>query len=611
MTHPLVPGSIKEALLGERPPFLWVQLIFIKPMEGGRYKVAVSDSTHYIQSVVVSPMSQLLSSDQLKLNDVFKVTQYNLNSSKGHTFLVLGSLEMESLMGSQSKIGEPVNVDHDPDITPTGNAPVRATPSVAPPVVNSAPPVANSVSRPNPFQSNIGNATMTNRPAVAPPMGGGEEPESLQPIANLSPYHNRWAIKARIINKTDIKKFANAKGEGKLFSATCIDNSGEIRMTAFGDVVDKFFDMVQEGQVYFISNAQVKIAKRQFGVRNEYEIHLEQSSLISMAREGGEVLPSVRYSFIPISHVSNLDKDNNCDIIGIVREIGELANIVTKTTQKNLSKRDLTLVDTSNCSIKVTLWGQQAENFNNLGNYPIVAIKGARVSDYNGRTLSTSSMSTITMNPDIREAHELRGWFDSQGINESSRSLSTAANLATSTKKDDRKTVAQIKDEFLGSGDKPDFFSIMGTIAYVKSDATISYMACPTEGCNKKVFEEGPNMWRCEKCQKVFDRCDHRYIMSLQIGDHTGQTWVNAFNETGEQLLGKTAEEMYHLKINDDVAYSAVFKEAVFKPYLFRLRAKQESYQGEMKLRCNVLSAIPVNAEEESNLLIEQISKAI
>jgi replication factor A1 len=46
-------------------------------------------------------------------------------------------------------------------------------------------------------------------------------------------------------------------------------------------------------------------------------------------------------------------------------------------------KRDLTLVDQSGTAVKLTLWGNQAENFNGHGN-PILALKGLRVSDYGG-----------------------------------------------------------------------------------------------------------------------------------------------------------------------------------------------------------------------------------
>lgn len=52
-------------------------------------------------------------------------------------------------------------------------------------------------------------------------------------------------IKARVMNKGPIKTWSNAKGEGKLFSMELCDESGEIRVTAFRDAVDKFYDMIQ------------------------------------------------------------------------------------------------------------------------------------------------------------------------------------------------------------------------------------------------------------------------------------------------------------------------------------------------------------------------------
>lgn len=37
--------------------------------------------------------------------------------------------------------------------------------------------------------------------------------------------------------------------------------------------------------------------------------------------------------------------------------------------------------------------------------------------------------------------------------------------------------------------------------------------------------------------------------MSFSVSDHTGQVWLQAFNEAGEALLGKTADEMFTLKV--------------------------------------------------------------
>lgn len=89
-----------------------------------------------------------------------------------------------------------------------------------------------------------------------------------------------------------------------------------------------------------------------------------------------------------------------------------------------MNKRDIQLVDRSGCVVSCTLWGAEAEEFDGSG-CPVIAIKGARVSDFGGRSLSTTMSGVMTVNPDIPEAHQLRGWFDSVGKNEDAQSIST------------------------------------------------------------------------------------------------------------------------------------------------------------------------------------------
>lgn len=71
-------------------------------------------------------------------------------------------------------------------------------------------------------------------------------------------------------------------------------------------------------------------------------------------------------------------------------------------------------MDTSGKVVTATLWGEDADKFDG-SRQPVLAIKGARVSDFGGRSLSVLSSSTIIANPDIPEAYKLRGWFDAEG----------------------------------------------------------------------------------------------------------------------------------------------------------------------------------------------------
>ena len=56
----------------------------------------------------------------------------------------------------------------------------------------------------------------------------------------------------------------------------------------------------------------------------------------------------------------------------------------------------------------------QAEEFDGSSN-PVLAVKGARLSDFGGCSLSLINSSTLQINPDIPEAFRLRGWFDNDG----------------------------------------------------------------------------------------------------------------------------------------------------------------------------------------------------
>lgn len=105
----------------------------------------------------------------------------------------------------------------------------------------------------------------------------------------------------------------------------------------------------------------------------------------------------------------------------------------------------------------MTLWGRQAETFDPIDN-PVVAVKGVKVSDFGGRSLSLVGTSSLSVNPDIPEAHRLRGWFDSQGRNQHFQSYSQSGGSTGASsgggKKDPLKYISQIKDEGLGLGEK-------------------------------------------------------------------------------------------------------------------------------------------------------------
>ena len=123
------------------------------------------------------------------------------------------------------------------------------------------------------------------------------------------------------------------------------------------------------------------------------------------------------------------------------------------------------------------------------------------------------SSSMMTTNPDISEAHVLRGWYDSKGKDtqfksHSGASMADGTGAARPFKQDDVRTLADIKGSSIGTGDSAEYFSCRATILHIRTDGVLYYPAC--RQCNKKVTESAEG-WICEKCSQSYKEPDYRY----------------------------------------------------------------------------------------------------
>ncbi|KAM0683475.1 single-stranded DNA binding [Mitosporidium daphniae] len=630
--------------------------------------------------MLAANLNPFVEDGRISLNSLVYLRKFTCSLVKERKILIVLDIVPEKIVSLNSKIGNPINIEElvagktNPASSGAQNT-VLPSPSFSPSpshsasggpcavaseshvfgsasLVSSDPPSSNM-----PFSTMESPASSSSIPPLLTPKskapslipngvsyGSLDASSDYTPIASLSPYNNRWTIKARCISKQDIRVFTNARGQGKVFSLTLMDASGEIRATAFNDAVTQFFPLFEVGRVYSISKGQVKIAKRGFGAAstsaasaanaNPYDLTLEKDTVIKplLGTEAASV-PAPTYSIVPISKIAEYPKDAIVDVIGIVLDVHPCSTIVAKSTGKQITRRDLVLVDASNASIRATLWGKQAEEAegSDWRSEPVLAIKGAKVSDWSGRTLSLVSSSQILLQPtDIEEALTLRGWYDSVGASiartaairnlsagsglgdDNSQSISAASGSSFSTSIGERRTLSQFMREEPQFHEKAEYTDIVATITFIKFDGMVAYAACPglSEGnvqCQKKVIEVGPSLFRCEKCQRTYDTCNYRYVLSIHVADHTGQSWVNAFNEAGEQLLGLPASDLVKMRESDLAAFDRVFKKANFSTWRFKLRAKQETYQGEMKMRLSVISINPVPLIQESNMLLDHI----
>lgn len=431
--------------------------------------------------------------------------------------------------------------------------------------------------------------------------------DNIHPINSLSPYQNKWTIRARVINKAPIRTWHNARGEGKLFSMDLIDESGEIRATAFNNECDKFFDLIELNKVYFITRGTIKTANKKFtNLNNDYELTLSGESQVFPCYDFDESqLPAVQFNFTQLNKVKDLEVDKLIDVIGVCQTAGDVVSLVSKTTQKEMKKRDVTLVDQSMSSVVVTLWGTQAEEFD-ASLQPVMAIKGSRVREFMGsKTLSLLGSTIMQINPDIEEAHRIRGWFDSLSPNMEFNSISSRTEMGLSSQ---FQTIKGAQLAQLGSGDKPDYYTMYAYLIFVRSESAL-YKACPNTDCQKKVVDRNDGTYRCEKCNLETEDFKYRYMLSAQFSDSTGNQWVTLFQESAESLLGITSADLGRIMEEDKEEYGDVFQKQMFKLFEVRARAKMETFNNETRLKVSVFKIKPIDYKAASTKLIADIRR--
>ncbi|RAL64370.1 hypothetical protein DID88_001846 [Monilinia fructigena] len=388
----------------------------------------------------------------------------------------------------------------------------------------------------------------------------------------------------RVTNKSDIRTWHKPNSEGKLFSVNLLDESGEIKATGFNEQCDALYDIFQEGSVYYITSpCRVQIAKKQFSnINNDYELTFERDTLVEKA-EDQENVPQVRYNFSNIGDLQTIEKDSTVDLIAVLKEVGATSEIISKTTNKPYSKRELTLVDDTGYSVQLTIWGKTAISFD-ASPESVVAFKGVKVSDFGGRSLSLLSSGSMSFDPYIQEAHKLKGWYDSQGRTEKFASHSNMASAgAAGGRQDPLKTVEQVNRKVLEC-----------------RKVQITFQLEPRLSISNKTISATPPV--STKLAPAY-----RYILSLNVNDHTGQFWLTAFDDVGRLVVGKSADEMMELKENDQAAMEKAFDDANCKMMTFKCRAKTDTFQEQSRIRYQVIQASAVNYGADALKLAEMI----
>ncbi|CAN0839377.1 Replication protein A 70 kDa DNA-binding subunit A [Linum grandiflorum] len=613
-----------------------------------RYRMMISDSVSTQQAMLATQLNDRVKSGSVKIGSVIQLIDYICSDVQNRRIIVV--LNLKTIVLECGIIGNPKYVaDMTAQKSLTNVSSVQSGSAVynnsgsqsnggnvqsfqpvikgSRPLLNNARNGSNGMPRPATWNNAQSYGSVV-QPAYQPPPSytnrgpimKNEAPARVIPIAALNPYQGRWAIKARVTAKGDLRRYNNARGDGKVFSFDLLDSDGgEIRVTCFNSVVDRFYDVIEVGRVYLIAKGNLKPAQKNFNhLKNEWEIFLEAASTVDLLPEEDGSIPQQQFAFKSISEIESTENNSILDMVGIVTSVNPSVAIMRKNGMET-QRRTVNMKDSSGRSVELTLWGdfcnkegQVLQETVDSGIFPVLAVKAAKVSDFTGKSVGTISSSQLFINPEIPEAQELRDWFNRGGQNSATVCISKEV-VPAGSKNEIRKTVSQIKDESLGRSEKPDWVTVKATITFFKIES-FCYTACPLmigdRQCSKKVNRSGSSRWVCDRCEQEFEECDYRYLLQFQIQDHTGLAWVTAFQESGEEIMGLPAKELYELKNNEqeESRLSDIFRRRIFYRYLLRLKIKEEMYGDELRVKITVVKADKIDHSSESRQMLGEIA---
>lgn len=618
----LSKGALKQVFSKEGHDSVQIPMILqitnikafdVLPSDLKKFRILVNDGVYSTHGLIDESCSEYIKNNNCQRYAIVQVNAFSIFATLKH-FFVIKNFEVLAPTSEKS----PNNIipidtyflEHPEEnyLTVMKKSESRDRES---PVPGVTPPLAQST---NSFKSEVGGGVA----AQSKPAGTHRK---VSPIETISPYQNNWTIKARVSYKGDLRTWSNSKGEGKVFGFNLLDESDEIKASAFNETAERAHKLLEEGKVYYISKARVAAARKKFNtLSHPYELTFDKDTEITECFDESDV-PKLNFNFVKLDQVQNLEANAIIDVLGALKTVFPPFQITAKSTGKVFDRRNILVVDETGFGIELGLWNNTATDFN-IEEGTVVAVKGCKVSDYDGRTLSLTQAGSIIPNPGTPESFKLKGWYDNIGIHELFKSLKIDNAGSGGDKISQRISINQALEEHSGSTEKPDYFSIKANVTFCKPE-NFAYPACPNlvqnadatrpaQVCNKKlVFQDNDGTWRCERCAKTYEEPTWRYVLSCSVTDSTGHMWVTLFNDQAEKLLGIDATELVKKKEQKSEVANQIMNNTLFKEFSLRVKAKQETYNDELKTRYLAAGINELDYASESQFLIKKLDQLL
>jgi len=434
------------------------------------------------------------------------------------------------------------------------------------------------------------------------------------PISEISSYQTKWTIKARVTNKAPIRTFKRGNGEGKVFSVELVDAlGGEIKASFFNDAADKYFNILEAKKCFKLSKGSAKIANKQYNNTNHrYELTFESGAIIEPVEEDAEIGEISSFKFLDIDAVSKKEVPCRVDLCGIVTAVKPISTVNTKDGRE-LTKRDITLVDDTASSMDVTLWGNFAKIEDaKFESNPVIGIKSVLVKEFNGgKSGSTLEMGGVFFDPKGAVADRVRKWWSEGGSTQTTMSISSTGGGGGRNRNAQQCNLTTMRQMSANAGEQPEFYSCVSRLAIVQTrkqgePTPLYYRACAET--NRKVDETGYCAFTGKNAAKVVKRFNIR----CRFSDISDSVWLTSFHEAAEGVLAMKAENLEIDNAEGREKFEEQIKTRYFaEPLQLTVRAKLETYNGEPRANVSCVDARPVNRREHGRTLLKEIQQMI
>ena len=449
------------------------------------------------------------------------------------------------------------------------------------------------------------------------------EEDAYTSLKQLTTFSRDFIIFVRVTKKSEIKTFEtrnnnmNNLNQGKLFYFIVLDRDGnEMQCTCFNKAVDKFYDIIEEDQLYEIKGGYVKLNDKKYTrIKSDYKIVLDENSKITKKIDNGTIKKN-NMSIIRIKDIQNMNLYSIVDLCVVVLNVGE--KMIKNTRNGSQPLKKITVGDVSKYRIEISLWRVHSDTKVKFGD--ILLINNVKIGEYKGRTLTTFDETCIKINPPETNEYvkELEEFIAKDKLKGEFLDLENNSEIKNEKNREENENYCSvhIRDVLESLDEYEDIHNlskITATVTQILHNEKNYYMGCSDRNCKRKLkLEEDTDEYICPNCRKSTKTPTYYYTLSLRVKDASTEYWIDIFGKTAESIMKCTAEEYKEfLKNRDEEKLKELTHGIEFKVFNFWVKPKLQTYNTISKKKLYAYRIEPYNEKNEAHKLVKYLQKEI